>query len=154
MVGISMRENKLSISLSIPAPRIDVWSRIADWSSQGEWMLQTKVWVTSENNSGVGTSIAAFTGPLYKFYPRIKSPGLLDLMTVTRWEAPSRCDVLHHGNLLKGSGSFILTEENSHRTRFDWSETILAPRPLFLLVAPFLYAGVRISLSKFARSFQ
>ncbi|MTA06426.1 MAG: SRPBCC family protein [Actinobacteria bacterium] len=148
-----MASNILSISLSIKAPREQVWSRIADWNSQGDWMLQTKVWVTSEKVSGIGTTIAAFTGPLYKFYPRIKSPGLLDLMTVTRWDVPSRCDVEHNGKILKGSGSFILTEESPRSTRFDWSETVIAPRALFLLVVPFLYAGVRISLSKFARSF-
>jgi hypothetical protein len=149
-----MAVNTLAISLSIPAPRADVWKSIADWPSQGQWMLQTKVWVTSERTTGVGTSIAAFTGPLYKFYPRIKSPGLLDLMTVTRWEEPSRCDVDHHGKILKGSGSFILTEEDSHSTRFDWSETIVAPRALYLLIAPFLYVGVRISLARFARTFR
>jgi hypothetical protein len=148
-----MSTNTLAISLSIPAPRADVWKSIADWPSQGQWMLQTKVWVTSERTTGVGTSIAAFTGPLYKFYPRVKSPGLLDLMTVTRWEEPSRCDVDHHGKVLKGSGSFILTEEDSNSTRFDWSETIVAPRALFLLAAPFLYIGVRISLARFARTF-
>jgi hypothetical protein len=149
-----MSVNTLAISLSIPAPRADVWKSIADWPSQGQWMLQTKVWVTSERTTGVGTSIAAFTGPLYKFYPRIKSPGLLDLMTVTRWEEPSRCDVDHHGKILKGSGSFILTEEDSYSTRFDWSETIVAPRALYLLIAPFLYVGVRISLTRFARTFR
>jgi uncharacterized protein YndB with AHSA1/START domain len=149
-----MSTNTLAISLSIPAPRADVWKSIADWPSQGQWMLQTKVWVTSERTTGVGTSIAAFTGPLYKFYPRVKSPGLLDLMTVTRWEEPSRCDVDHHGKVLKGSGSFILTEEDSNSTRFDWSETIVAPRALFLLAAPFLYIGVRISLARFARTFR
>lgn len=149
-----MSVNTLAISLSIPAPRADVWKSIADWPSQGQWMLQTKVWVTSERTTGVGTSIAAFTGPLYKFYPRIKSPGLLDLMTVTRWEEPSRCDVDHHGKILKGSGSFILTEEVSYSTRFDWSETIVAPRALYLLIAPFLYVGVRISLARFARTFR
>ena len=116
-------------------------------------MLQTKVWVTSEISSGVGTSIAAFTGPLYKFYPRLKSPGLLDLMTVTKWEEPSRCDVVHVGKVLKGTGSFVLTQEGERVTRFDWSETIEAPRVLFMLVAPFFYAGVRISLYRFARSF-
>jgi len=149
-----MAINRLAISLSIPAPRADVWRSIADWPSQGQWMLQTKVWVTSERTTGVGTSIAAFTGPLHKFYPRIKSPGLLDLMTVTRWEEPSRCDVDHHGKILKGSGSFILTEKDSNSTRFDWSETIVAPRALFLLTAPCLYIGVRISLARFARTFR
>jgi hypothetical protein len=145
--------NTLAISFKIKAPQVEVWRRIADWESQGEWMLQTKVWVTSEISSGVGTSISAFTGPLYKFYPRLKSPGLLDLMTVTKWEEPSRCDVVHVGKVLKGTGSFVLTREGESLTQFDWSETIEAPRVVFMLIAPFFYAGVRISLYRFARSF-
>jgi hypothetical protein len=149
-----MATNTLAISLKVNAPQLAVWKKIADWESQGEWMLQTKVWVTSEKTSGVGTSIAAFTGPLYKFYPRVKSPGLLDLMTVTKWEEPSRCDVVHVGKVLKGTGSFVLTQEGQNMTRFDWSETIEAPRVIFMLIAPFLYAGVRISLQRFARSFK
>jgi hypothetical protein len=149
-----MATNTLAISLKVNAPQLAVWKKIADWESQGEWMLQTKVWVTSEKTSGVGTSIAAFTGPLYKFYPSMKSPGLLDLMTVTKWEEPSRCDVVHVGKVLKGTGSFVLTQEGQSVTRFDWSETIEAPRVIFMLIAPFLYAGVRISLQRFARSFK
>lgn len=148
-----LRTNSLAISLRINAPRVQVWEKIADWESQGEWMLQTKVWVTSDQVSGVGTTIAAFTGPLNKFYPRLKSPGLLDLMTVTGWEVPSRCDVVHVGKILKGTGTFLLSEESDGSTRFDWSETIEAPRMIFMLIAPFLYAGVRISLNRFARSF-
>ena len=148
-----MASNTLSISLTIPAAQNDVWSRIADWQSQGEWMLQTKVWVTSEQVEGVGTSIAAFTGPLHFLYPRFKSIGLLDLMVVTEWLPPYRCDVAHVGALLKGSGSFQLSEISPTSTRFDWSETIEAPKALFLLIAPFLYIGVRISLARFARSF-
>lgn len=149
-----MASNTLSISFVIDAPREKVWARIADWNSQGDWMLQTKVWVTSDISEGVGTKIAAFTGPFYKFYPKFKSPGLLDLMTVTLWEPPMRCDVEHVGAVLKGSGSFILKEEDGSQTRFDWSETIFAPKPVFLIVAPFLYIGVRISLARFARSFR
>ena len=148
-----MATNHLAISLTIPAPCEKVWSKIANWESQGDWMLQTKVWVTSEKNEGVGTSIAAFTGPLYKIYPRMKFLGLLDLMTVTRWEPPYRCDVDHVGKILKGSGTFQLSAQSPGATRFDWSETITAPKAVFLLIAPFLYAGVRISLARFARSF-
>jgi len=148
-----MASNTLSISLVIEAPCEDVWKKIANWESQGEWMLQTKVWVTSDHVQGVGTSIAAFTGPLYKFYPRLKSFGLLDLMVVTQWQPPYRCDVDHVGKVLKGSGSFQLSEINGSSTRFDWSETIVAPKAIFLLVAPLLYVGVRISLARFARSF-
>lgn len=148
-----MAHNTLAISLEIPAAQELVWSKIADWQSQGEWMLQTKVWVTSEKVEGVGTSIAAFTGPLHFLYPRFKSPGLLDLMVVTQWQPPHRCDVDHVGKVLKGSGSFQLTALTPTRTRFDWSETISAPKAVFLLIAPFLYIGVRISLARFARSF-
>jgi hypothetical protein len=148
-----MASNTLSISLTIPASQGEVWKKIADWKSQGDWMLQTKVWVTSEKDEGVGTSIAAFTGPLYKFYPRFKNFGLLDLMTVTQWSPPHRCDVKHVGKILKGSGTFALHDKGAESTRFDWSETIEAPRAIFLLIAPFLYIGVRISLARFARSF-
>ncbi|MEY4291547.1 MAG: hypothetical protein RL130_1489 [Actinomycetota bacterium] len=148
-----MTTNTLRISFTVNAPCEKVWAKIADWPSQGEWMLQTKVWVTSNQNEGVGTTIAAFTGPLYFLYPRFKFLGLLDLMTVTDWQPPHRCDVEHVGKVLKGSGSFRLTPLEADRTRFDWSETILAPRALFLVVAPFFYAGVRISLARFARLF-
>lgn len=149
-----MASNSLAITLTIPAEHDRVWERIADWSSQGDWMLQTKVWVTSDQIEGVGTSIAAFTGPLYFLYPRFKSFGLLDLMEVTHWQPPYRCDVKHVGKVLKGSGSFQLSEAGNSSTRFYWSETIEAPKALFYLIAPFLYLGVRISLARFAQSFK
>jgi hypothetical protein len=148
-----MASNTLSISLTIPGPVDSVWKKIADWQSQGEWMLQTKVWVTSQETEGVGTSIAAFTGPLHRIYPRFRFLGLLDLMVVTTWQPPHRCDVEHVGKILKGTGTFQLTQMNSSATRFDWSETIQAPKVVFALIAPFLYVGVRISLARFARSF-
>ena len=116
-------------------------------------MLQTKVWVTSQETEGVGTSIAAFTGPLHRIYPRFGFLGLLDLMVVTKWQPPHRCDVEHVGKILKGTGTFQLTQMNSSTTRFDWSETIQAPKVIFALMAPFLYIGVRLSLARFARSF-
>ena len=148
-----MASNTLSMSLTIPAAQEEVWKKIADWKSQGDWMLQTKVWVTSDQVEGVGTSIAAFTGPLYFLYPRFKFIGLLDLMVVTQWQPPQLCDVEHVGKVLKGSGSFQLTRVSDSTTRFDWSETIIAPKGVFLLIAPFLYVGVRISLARFSRSF-
>jgi len=149
-----MASSTLAISITIDAPSEKVWAKIADWQSQGDWMLQTKVWVTSDSVEGVGTSIAAFTGPFYKFYPRFKAVGLLDLMTVTHWQPPVRCDVEHVGKVLKGSGTFQLSDVKNGKTCFDWSETIIAPRVLFLAVAPFLYLGVRISLARFARLFR
>jgi hypothetical protein len=148
-----MAINTLAINFEVAAPCAEVWAKIADWQSQGDWMLQTKVIVNGVQTEGVGTSITAFTGPLYFLYPRIKSIGLVDHMKVTRWDPPYRCDVEHIGKILKGTGSFILTPLSEQRTRFDWSETIIAPRALYLVVALPLYIGVRISLARFARLF-
>ena len=131
------------MSLVIKAPIQRVWAALADWESQGDWMLQTKVEVTSQVREGVGTTIAAFTG--------IGKLGVMDHMVVTSWQPPHICDVLHTGKIIKGTGRFELVVIDSHTTRFDWSEEILAPRALFLLIAPGLYAGVRISLTKLAR---
>ncbi len=138
-----MRSNHIAMSLVINAPIEKVWAALADWESQGEWMLQTSVEVTSEIREGVGTSIAAFTG--------VGKLGIMDHMTVTAWNPPSVCDVIHTGKIIKGTGRFELTALTSTSTRFDWSEEILAPRALFLLIAPGLYVGVRISLSALRR---
>ena len=141
-----MRSNHIAMSLVIDVPIEKVWAALADWESQGEWMLQTKVEVTSDVREGVGTSIAAFTG--------IGKLGIMDHMTVTSWEPPTVCDVLHTGKIIKGTGRFQLSALTPQSTRFDWSEDILAPRALFLLIAPGLYIGVRISLSALRRQLQ
>jgi hypothetical protein len=144
--------NTLRIKIDLPCSQERAWQVIADWESQGDWMLQTKVWVTSHIREGVGTSISAFTGPLYKFYPKFGSLGLLDNMVVTNWQPPQICDVVHIGKVLKGTGSFKLTARSQNSTRFDWSETIECPRFIFLLVAPILWMGVRISLARLSTS--
>lgn len=134
------------MSLVIEAPINKVWAAFADWESQSDWMLQTTVEVTSDIREGVGTSIAAFTG--------IGKLGIMDHMTVTSWNPPTVCDVVHTGAIIKGTGRFELTAISENSTRFDWSEEILAPRAIFLLIAPGLYAGVRISLSALRRQLQ
>lgn len=138
-----MRSNHIAMSLVIDAPIEKVWASLADWESQSNWMLQTSVEVTSESREGVGTTIAAFTG--------LGKIGVMDHMKVTKWEPPNICDVVHTGRVIKGTGRFQLTAIDLHRTRFDWSEEILAPRALFLLIAPGLYVGVRISLANLSR---
>jgi len=131
------------MSLVIKAPIEKVWAALADWESQGDWMLQTRVDVTSEIREGVGTTIAAFTG--------VGKLGVMDQMVVTSWQPPHICDVLHTGKIIKGTGRFELVVIDAETTRFNWSEEILAPRAIFLLIAPGLYAGVRISLTKLGR---
>jgi hypothetical protein len=144
--------NTLRITINLPCSQERAWAAIADWESQGNWMLQTKVWVTSHIREGVGTSISAFTGPLYKFYPKFSLIGLLDTMVVTKWQRPEICDVVHTGKILKGTGSFALSPINSTSTKFDWSETIECSRIKFLAIAPFLWVGVRISLARLSTS--
>ncbi len=141
-----MRSNHIAMSLMIDAPIEKVWEALADWESQGDWMLQTTVEVTSDIREGVGTSIAAFTG--------VGKLGIMDHMTVTSWNPPHVCDVVHTGKIIKGTGRFELTALSAQSTRFDWSEEILVPRAVFLLIAPGLYAGVRISLWTLRRHLQ
>jgi hypothetical protein len=141
-----MRSNHIAMSLIINAPIEKVWASVADWEAQGDWMLQTKVEVTSQIREGVGTAIAAFTG--------MGKIGIMDHMQVTTWQPPNICDVVHTGSIIKGTGRFELISLDQGSTRFDWSEEILAPRALFLLIAPGLYAGVRISLMRLRRQLQ
>jgi hypothetical protein len=144
--------NEIKIQIKIKAPIEKVWAAIADWESQGDWMLQTRVWVTSDIRSGVGTSISALTGPLVKSGFKF---GLLDKMVVTNWQPPYLCEVDHVGKVIKGTGKFELTDLSSEQeavTNFDWSETIKAPKVVFLLIYLPTYLGVRISLLRFRRS--
>jgi len=146
-----MRSNSLAVDLPINAPAEKVWESIADWQGQGKWMLQTSVFLTSKESAGVGVTIEAFTGPLHRLYPRLAWLGVLDLMRVTHWEPPVRCDVIHYGKILKGSGSFVVEPVTQERSIFHWSEDIEAPRWVFLLVRPFILVGVKISLARFRR---
>ena len=150
--GSKLASNEIKISLKIAAPIDKVCAAIADWESQGDWMLQTRVWVTSDIRSGVGTSISALTGPLVKSGFKF---GLLDKMVVTNWLPPRLCEVDHVGKVIKGTGKFELTDISSGQeiaTNFDWSETIKAPKVLFCLIYLPTYLGVRISLLRFRRS--
>lgn len=73
-------------------------------------------------------------------------------MRVTQWNPPFSCEVLHTGKIIKGTGLFQLEKINEEETLFHWSEIVIAPRALYLLIFPGLYLGVRISLSRFARA--
>ncbi|MCX6440286.1 MAG: SRPBCC family protein [Actinobacteria bacterium] len=141
-----MRSNHIAISIVIDAPIQKVWDALVDWEQQGEWMLATKIWVTSDIRVGVGTQIEALTG--------IGKLGILDKMQVTTWNPPFSADVLHTGSLIKGTGRFELISTSASQTRFNWSEEIIAPRVVFLALWPGIYSGVRISLFSFARTFR
>lgn len=138
-------EIKLEFRVTINAPINDIWSAIADWRSQGDWMLATRVDVI-EDRGGVGTKIAAFTGAL----PERGWIGIWDLMEVTQWQPPTRCEVLHYGRWLRGTGFFQLEALTPRRTQFTWSEELTGA--LATLIKPGLAIGVWLSLRRFART--
>lgn len=150
-----MADNLLKLSITIDAPLDHVWRELIQWENQSTWMMATKVWVTSQQREGVGTEIAAFTGLAAQRYPLLKFFGVLDEMRVTGWhvnQESARCDVLHFGKIIKGTGTFLLTRMGENSVRFDWSEVVIAPRPIFFLIKPFTLIGVYLSLTRFARS--
>lgn len=148
-----MTENEveLAYTIDVAAPASSVWNALVDWSSQGEWMLATDV-VAIGPADGVGGTIEAFTGLI----PQQRILGFLDTMTITAWEPPHRCDVVHTGKVVRGTGSFVVEEVSATTSRFHWSEQVLVPfgllgRIAWLVVGPLMGAGVRISLRRLVR---
>lgn len=136
----------IELKVFVNAPSELVWNRITDWPAQSDWMLGTKV--TGTGNS-VGGKISAFTG--------IGPIGFLDTMEITTWQPPVRCDVIHTGKVVKGTGSFQVEQLNSATCNFIWIEDLEIPLGVvgllgFKILKPFFVLGVKKSLDKFAKS--
>jgi hypothetical protein len=135
----------------IGAPPEVVFAALTDWSTQGQWMLGTRVWSDQPaegSAQGVGTRISAFTGA-----GRL---GFLDTMEITEWEPPRLVRVLHTGRVVRGPGIFEVLSLPGGRSRFIWREELDLPlgrvgRAGFALVGPMFAAGVVSSLKRFAR---
>ena len=142
-----MTLDEFRVSVKINAPCDQVWRRLVDWKSQGDWMALTKVNSNADDGgvSGVGTEIKAFTG--------IGRIGILDEMRVVTWEPPRFCAVDHYGKAIKGIGEFHLVQKSDYVTEFNWYEKIRAPRLLLALFKPGILIAVRFSLWRFARTF-
>jgi len=138
----------LELRVDVDAPVEATWAGATDWAGQGEWMLGTSVRPTAQGGQGVGGGIAAFTG--------IGPLGFLDTMTITRWEPPHRCHVLHTGRIVRGTGEFGVERRGEGQSVFVWREDLELPLgPLgrlgWLLGKPLFAFGVRLSLRRFAR---
>ena len=85
-------------SVTISAPIGEVWKKLVDWKSQGQWMALTKVNSSADKDgsSGIGTTISAFTG--------IGKIGIWDEMKITAWSPETFCAVDHYGRWIKGIG--------------------------------------------------
>lgn len=140
----------LVLTVDVAAPAEATFAGATDWARQGEWMLGTKVWPTEHDGQGIGGGIAAFTG-----VPALKL-GFLDTMTITEWEPPHRCHVLHTGRVIKGTGAFDVQSRGPAASTFVWRENLELPlgalgRLGWPLVRPAFSAGVQLSLRRFAR---
>lgn len=136
-------------SIEIPASQQAVWEAVVDWPGQREWMLLTDVRATSAQSEGVGTELAAFTG-VWKL-------GFLDTMTVTEWDPPRRCVVLHTGRVVRGTAAFEVESVTSTTSRFIWTEWVELPfgalgRLGWPVAKLFVAAGVRFSLRRLRRA--
>jgi len=153
---------EIEIVIDIDASPARVWDAIVDWESQSAWMALTQVWVEpGAPRAGVGARIEAFTGLRARKASSNGLPliGFLDTMTVTRWEAPTRCDVLHTGKVVKGTGTFIVEPRAGGTARFRWSEVVEVPfgylgAALWPIARVGLYGSVKFSLKALARSLQ
>jgi hypothetical protein len=137
----------VALSIDVAAPAQNAWDAMTDWPAQGEWMLGTDVHVNSGDGSSVGSTLAAFTG--------VGRLGFLDTMTITAWEPPVRCDVVHTGRVVRGTGTMLVEPTGVSSCRVTWIEDLDLPLGLlgkagFPIVRPFFLAGVRKSLQKFA----
>ena len=138
----------LVLTVDVDAPVEQTWAGATDWAGQGQWMLGTRVWPTAQDGVGVGGGIEAFTG--------VGLLGVLDRMSITRWEPPHRCHVVHLGRIVRGTGAFEVEPRGGGRSRFVWREDLDLPLgPLgrlgWPLVKPVFAYGVQLSLRRFAR---
>ncbi len=141
------------VDVVVHAPVAAVWEAVTDWDRQGEWMLGTTVRSTGRggdgNGRGVGAGLEAFTG--------VGRLGFLDTMVITWWDPPRRCEVLHTGRVVRGTGVFEVLALPGDRSRLVWSEQLVLPlgrlgRFGFPIVAPAFSAGVKHSLARLGRA--
>jgi carbon monoxide dehydrogenase subunit G len=134
---------ELSLSVEVDAPPQAVWDALIDWDRQGEWMLLTAV----HGGHGNGATIEAYTGR--------RPIGFVDSMTITDWQPPRRCEVVHTGRVVRGSAAFEIEPLPHERSRFIWTEWLVLPYGVvgeiaFRLLRPAFTAGIRHSLRTFA----
>ena len=137
----------IELKVLVQAPALQVWNAITNWQAQSDWMLGTKVWPVNGDGTGVGGQIEAFTG--------IWRIGFLDTMEITAWNPPTKCDVLHTGRVVRGTGTFEVVATSDSTSKFIWSENLDLPLGVigkvgFTIVKPGFIYGVRKSLEKFA----
>jgi uncharacterized protein YndB with AHSA1/START domain len=136
----------VELDIAIAAPPETVFAALTDWPAQGQWMLGTRVEVRTGDGRSVGSELAAWTGA--------GPVGFWDTMVITRWEEPTRVDVVHTGSVVRGTGTMEVHPTADGGSRFVWSEDLDLPlgvlgRAGWPIARPAFLAGVRASLRKF-----
>jgi hypothetical protein len=113
---VTRRTVTASVTAAVPAST--AFAAVTDWERQGEWMPLTRV--TAEGSGrAVGDGIRAVTG--------IGPLAFVDSMRITRWDPERRCDVLHTGRVVRGTGTFAVDPLGPDRSRFTWTEELDVP---------------------------
>jgi hypothetical protein len=134
------------VDVDVPVP--EAWAMLVDWERQSEWMLGTDVRATTRSGGrGVGSGIVARTGA-----GRL---AVSDPMTIEVWDPPHLCVMRHEGRLIRGTGTFRVTDIGDGRSCVLWSEQLelpLAPvaRVGWPVVRRVVHAGMALSLRRFA----
>lgn len=140
---------ELTVPVDVNAPAEAVWRTVTDWPGQGDWMMGTRIEVTSGGDGRyLGATFRAFTG--------VGPLGAWDPMEVIVWEPPRRCVVRHLGRVVQGDGVFEVVELGPERARFRWTERLDLPlgalgRAGWPLARPAMRAGVEYSLRRMAQ---
>jgi hypothetical protein len=138
----------ITVDVIVDAPAERVWNAVVDWEAQSTWMLGTDVQVSAGDGSSVGSELRAVTG--------VGGRGVVDTMRITAWDPPRRCDVVHTGSVVRGTGRFEVVALPTGRSRFIWQEELDLPlgalgRAGWPLARPLAVWGVRRSLEALAR---
>ena len=143
-----MTRGDLTVQVEVAAPAEGVWNAVTDWERQGEWMLATRVDVTSPGDgrrSGATLRAVTGVGPLR----------FTDAMQIVEWLPPRRCVVRHLGRIVRGEGVFEVVPAGPGAV-VRWSELLDLPfgrlgRAGWPLARPVVRAGMAFSLRRFAK---
>jgi hypothetical protein len=126
--------------VDIDAPAERVWAYVVDWPRQSDWIPATRVWAVDEG-AGVGARVEAWTS--------LGRVGFLDTMTITAWDPPHRCEVLHTGRVIRGEGGFVVAARGDDAARLEWWERLVLPAgPVGGLTWPLLRPVVGLGIRR------
>lgn len=109
---------EFGVDIEIAANPQTVWDTVTAWDQQGGWMPATSVQRLPGPVQAVGERFVARTG--------VGPVAFDDPITVTAWDPPHRCEILHTGRIVRGIGAFRV-EPHGTGSRFAWWERITVP---------------------------